>query len=187
MIRDEELCRQVQEGSEAAMEALVHRYHRPVFAYLYRLTYHRQTAEDLTQESFARLLARIGTYRFPQPFRPWLFTIAHNLYKDHCKAAEQRAIPAAEPVSAHVPALVDLSERIAEQAAVSGALRSLEPDQREVVLLRFYQDLKVDDIARVTGVPAGTVKSRLFHAVRKLKALLLDRPDAQEGRDRREA
>lgn len=183
MLHDEELCRQIQAGDDTAMEALVHRYHGPIFAYLYRLLGHRPAAEDLTQETFVHLLTRIQTYRFPQPFRPWLYTIAHNLYRDYCKNAHQRStVPAADTV--HTPDPLDLSERIAERAEVTRALRSLDPPQREVLLLRYYQDLKIDEIARVVGAPPGTVKSRLFGAMQRLRALL--QASDNEGRERRE-
>lgn len=181
MIRDEELCRQVQEGNEAALEALVHRYHRPVFAYLFRLTAHRQTAEDLTQETFTRLLTHIHTYRFPRPFRPWLYTIAHNLYRDHVKAADRRSLPTDEPERVRPSPVVDISEQIAEQAALSQALRSLDQGERAVLLLRFFHGLTSAEAAEVVGVPAGTVRSRLSRAVRKLRDLL-DPSHAQAGR-----
>lgn len=181
MISDEELFRQVQEGSEAAMEALAHRFHRPVFAYLLRLLEHRSAAEDLTQETFARLLVRAHQYRFPEPFKPWLFTIAHNLYRDYCKAhANCTTIPVAEPVS---QAVADLSLRMAERMEVVEAIRALDQPHREVVLLRYYHDLTVDGIATVLGVPAGTVKSRLFHAMQKLRSILAP----EEGGHSREA
>lgn len=181
MISDEELFRQVQDGNEAAMEALVHRFHRPVFGYLYRLLEQRSAAEDLTQETFARVLVRAHQYRFPEPFKPWLFTIAHNLYRDHCKSyANSATIPVAEPVSQSVP---DLSLHMAERMEVIEAVRSLDQPHREVVLLRYYHDLKVDGIAAVLGVPAGTIKSRLFHAMQKLRSLLAP----EEGGNRREA
>jgi RNA polymerase sigma-70 factor (ECF subfamily) len=160
----------------------VHRYHRPVFAYLYRLCGQQQTAEDLTQETFARLLTRMQSYRFPQPFKPWLYTIAHNLFKDHCKRAANRMdLPAAvQPDGMHSP--IDLSERIAERMAVTAALQAMEPQAREVLLLRFSQDLKVDEIAVIVGVPPGTIKSRLFNAVQKMRTLL-----QSEGRGRHES
>lgn len=180
MIYDEELCQQVQEGSEAALEALVHRHHQPLFAYLYRLMGNRSAAEDLTQEAFVRMMTRIGTYRFPEPFRPWLYTIAHNLFKDHCKAAyNQTTIPTADPVPDAFPEPIDLVGRMTERAEVMSAIRALEPAQREVLLLRYYQDLKVEEIARVLGIPSGTVKSRLFGAMRKLRGLLT--PDQAAG------
>mgnify|MGYP000922519478 FL=1 len=181
LLRDEELCRQIQEGSESALEALVHRYHGPVFAYLYRLTGHRQTAEDLTQETFTRLMTQIHTYHFPRPFRPWLYTIAHNLYRDHVKAASRRAYPSADPERGQPPRLIDLSEQITEQAALSQALRSLEDGERAVLLLRFYQGLTSEEVGRVLGIPAGTVRSRLSRAVRKLRDLL-EPASSQEGR-----
>lgn len=183
MICDEELCRQIQAGDEAAMEALVHRYHRPVFAYLYRLLGHRSAAEDLTQETFTRLISRIGHYRFPQPFKPWLYTIAHNLYKDYCKQSANRSTrPTAEPISPNVAEPYDISERIADRAEVIDAVRTLDPALQEVLLLRYYHDLKVDEIAAVVGAPSGTVKFRLFNSLQKLRRLLLG-----EGRQELEA
>lgn len=186
LIRDEELCLQIQEGNEAALEALVHRYHRPIFAYLYRLTGHRQTAEDLAQETFTRLMVQVHAYRFPRSFKPWIYTIAHDLYRDHVKSGAARTYPTAEPVPEQ-PGLVDLSERIAEQAALNQALRALEPEEREVLLLRFYQDLTSDEIAHVLAIPAGTVRSRLFRTMRKLKGLLLEPATPGERRDQHRA
>jgi RNA polymerase sigma factor (sigma-70 family) len=182
LIRDEELGRQLQAGNEAAMEALVHRYHRPIYAYLYRLTGHREVAEDLAQETFIRLLTRIGEYQPDRPFRPWLYTIAHNLYKDYCRAAEQRALPSPEPIPQETPSPIDLTERIAEQAEVAAAVGALGEGEREVLVLRYWGDLKVDQIAAITGIPPGTVKSRLFHAIQKLKRRLLQ--PAHERRNR---
>lgn len=164
------------------MEALVHRYHRQIFAYHYRLSGHRQTAEDLTQESFVRIISRIHAYRFPQPFSPWAYTIAHNLFKDHLRGAEQRAVPAGQLAREESRHVLDLSEHIAQQAEINSALHRLDDQHREAVLLRFFHDLKVDEIARVTGVAPGTVKSRLFTAIRRLRDLLL-----REGRERRDA
>lgn len=186
MISDEDLCRQVQDGNEAALEALVHRHHRPIFAYLYRLLGNRSAAEDLTQETFARLLTRIDAYCHPRPFRPWLFTIAHNLYKDYCKNHYNRStVLMAESATMAAPEPFDLSERIAQRAEVITAVRSLDPPLREVLVLRHYHDLKVDEIAAVLSVPPGTVKYRLFRALQKLRDLFRAQNPA-EGRHQRE-
>lgn len=131
-------------------------------------------------------MTRMRTYRFPQPFRPWLYTIAHNLYKDHCKNIYARTtFPSPEPRRAEATEPVDLSGRIAERAEVLQALAELDPAHRDVLVLRYYQDLKVDEIARVLGVPSGTVKSRLFGAMEKLKHRLLDTPAARAERSER--
>src|SRR5438270_225797 len=79
MITDEELFREWQSGSTAALEILVQRYHAPLLAYLFRLLGDLQLAEDLVQEFFARLVRDVRTYHYPRPFRPWLYAIAHHL------------------------------------------------------------------------------------------------------------
>ena len=154
MVRDEELCRQLQVGNEAAMEALVHRHHRAIFVYLYRMTGDAHTAEDLAQEAFIRLCTRIVSYRYPSPFLPWLYTIAHNLYKDWRKNAYQRnVVPTEHP--ADQSDMLDLTERLANRAEVSRALASLDEPHRTALVLRYYQDLTVPQIAQIEGVLAA--------------------------------
>lgn len=171
MVRDEELCRQLQGGNEVAMEALVHRHHRAIFAFLYRLTGDAHAADDLAQESFIRLCTRIGSYRYPEPFLPWLYTIAHNLYKDWRKNAYQRRVlPLERPEPPE--RTIDLTERHAERTEVVRALGRLDEIHRSALVLRYYQDLTVPQIARIEGVPEGTIKSRLSTAIRRLRELL---------------
>lgn len=182
MVTDEMLGQKMQDGDEAAVEALVSRHHRAIFAYLYRLTGDRPTAEDLTQETFARLLTRIDSYSFPRPFKPWLYTIAHNLFRDHCKKADNRlacpdAIPD-HPPSAEPPSLLD---RIVQRSEVLTALHELAPPFREVLILRYYHDLKVDDIAAILAIPSGTVKYRLSTAFERLRNQLVDESMREEG------
>jgi len=181
MIRDEELCRQMQEGNEAALEALVHRHQQAVFAYLYRMTGDAHTADDLTQESFIRLCTRIHSYRYPEPFRPWLYTISANLQKDWRKNAYHRHVLPQEPPDG--PSPVDLLDRFASRAEVVDALNQLDDGHRSVLYLRFYHDLTVEQIARVEGIPAGTVKSRLSTALRRLRQYLTAERGVQNATD----
>ncbi|HWI61201.1 MAG TPA: RNA polymerase sigma factor [Symbiobacteriaceae bacterium] len=184
MIRDEELCRQLQAGNEAAMEALVHRHHRAIFAFLYRQTGDAHTADDLAQECFIRLCTRIGSYRYPDPFLPWLYTIAHNLYKDWRKNAWQRkVVPLEQPEPSSGTAPIDLLERYADRAEVVRALGALDEAHRSALVLRYYQDLTVPQIARIEGVPEGTVKSRLSIALRRLRDLLSRERGVQNATD----
>lgn len=181
MVRDEELCHQLQEGSEAAMEALVHRHQHGVFSLLYRLSGDVYAADDLTQETFLRLCTRIGSYRYPEPFLPWLYTIAHNLYRDWRKNAYQRRVVTQE--SPEAPGPVDLLDRVAQRSDVVQALHRLSEHHRTALVLRFYHDLTVEQIARMEGVPAGTVKSRLSTAIRQLRDLLTKERRAQDATD----
>jgi RNA polymerase sigma-70 factor, ECF subfamily len=181
MIRDEELARQLQDGNEAAMEALVHRHHRSLYAYLYRLTGDAATADDLAQECLIRVCTRISSYRFPEPFLPWLFAIAQNLCRDWQKSAYHRRVVPGEPPEQ--PGPVDLLDRFAARAEVASALQALAPAHRSTLVLRYYHDLTVDQIARVEGIPAGTVKSRLSDAIKRLRTYLTAERRAGHGND----
>lgn len=165
---DEVLYQQVRHGDEAALAELVTRYHTPIYRFLYRYTSDSALADDLAQETFIRLLAFRGTPR--AHFRPWLYTIAINLARDHFRSAVYRY----EPLSFDDEAeqIVDDSLPESAHSDVVAALMKLPPIQREVILLRFYHDLKLEEIADITGAPLGTVKSRLFHALKGLKGFL---------------
>lgn len=122
-LTDELLARELQQGSEAALESLVHRYHRQVHAYLYHLTGDGPTADDLTQEAFIRLCT---TYHYPDSFRAWVYAVAHNLCPDHAKSAYQRrVVPGERPPDPGGPSPLDLLERQVERQAVVDALAGL--------------------------------------------------------------
>lgn len=178
MISDEELYRRLLGGDEGALEALVHRYHGPLLGFLYRQTGDRYLAEDLVQEAFTRLITYRG--QVPQRFRAWAFTIAANLARDHLRSAYHRREQAdafdvwgeterSALLTDSSPGADELLLRDADRREVVEALQFLSPTHRETVILRFYHDLRIDEVAEVTGVPAGTVKSRLFHALKQLK------------------
>ena len=98
---DEQLALRVQQGHASELAVLVERHHSLLLGFLYRMTgSDRALAEDLTQEAFLRALRAIGQYRYPRPFKPWLYAIATNLARDHYKRAETR-------YTAHAAALDD--------------------------------------------------------------------------------
>jgi RNA polymerase sigma-70 factor (ECF subfamily) len=177
LISDEELYALVLKSDEGALEALVDRYAAPLLGFLFRLTDSAEQAQDLLQETFLRLVRYSGAP--PERFRPWVYTIARNLAYDSLRARGHQDI-SLDPIEDMVEAGpgdetgVEPDALRAEQAAsVARALQALPPAQREVVVLRFYQDLSLEEIAGVTNAPLGTVKSRLFHGLRALKGLLL--------------
>lgn len=175
MIADEELLREWQQGSAGALEALVQRYHAPMLAHLARLTGDAHLAEDLTQETFVRLVRDAHSYRYPRPFKPWFYTIARNLARNHWQSANYRCedIGAAH-AARHEPAAGELDpaawlERLERRQGLQAALAGLSFEQREVLSLRFGQEMSVAETAAVLGVPPGTVKSRVFTALRRLR------------------
>jgi len=175
--RDEALYHRVLSGDRQALADLVERYYAPLLAFLTRLTGQPQIAEDLVQESFIRMLKYHGSA--PLSFRPWAYRIAHNLARDHFRSSKVRREIASdldEALEDDPVGETQDAERIAIQAdnraQVAALLQRLPAHQREVLVLRFYHDLPLEEIAEITGAPLGTVKSRLFHGLLRARQVL---------------
>lgn len=174
---DEHLFEAVVGGDMPALTILVERYQQELTGYLNRLVgADWALAQDLAQETFLRVL-RQPTTRGERPFRPWLYTIATNLARDHFKsgAARLSAPLAAEQESALVdaaPGPEDYALRSEQRAALVIALNLLSVDYRAVLWLRFYAGLSLAEIAATLDVPLGTVKWRLFTGLQRLRSVL---------------
>ena len=164
---EEDLMAVAMTGDHVALGTLVTRHHRPLFAYLYRLTGGDQPlAEDLVQETLLRVV-RQRTYKPGRPFRPWLYAIATNLARDHfASAAARHATPG--DADALLRRLPDGGQGPEEWALtrergdeVRAALDGLGDEYRVVLLLRYYQEFSLQEIADALHIPLGTVKSRL--------------------------
>lgn len=189
MTADEELFREWQEGSAGALEALVRRHHAPLLAHLTRLTGSPELAEDLAQETLLRLVRDSHSYRYPRPFLPWLYAIARHLALNHYHSAyHRRVVLGAElPESASPePDPAEWLERWERREGLRAALAELSFEQREVLSLRFGQELSTEETAAVLSIPAGTVKSRTFTALRRLRECLARAEERTEaGSDER--
>lgn len=177
MRTDEYLAHGVQQGRRNDLAELVERHHSPLIGYLYRLSGgDRALAEDLAQEVFLRVLRSITQYRYPYPFKPWLYQIATNLARDHFKRAESRYVVAMPDDAALFPSESQPEDTFlcsAEAQSVAEAIQSLPLHQREAVVLRYYQELSLAEIADVLTIPLGTVKSRLSLGIQHLREKLL--------------
>jgi RNA polymerase sigma factor (sigma-70 family) len=170
VLDDETLYQQVLSKDEAALVELVSRYHNAIYKFLYRYSGDAALADDIAQETFIRLI----NFRGPSPrcFRAWVYTIAANLIRDHFRSAGYRYEQATDFEDGVEPT-ADHDDLVGhEHDDVLAALAKLSPEHRETILLRFYHALKLEEIAEITGVPIGTVKSRLFHALKGLKGFL---------------
>jgi len=138
----------------------------------------RADAEDATHDAALTAWRHLGELRDPAKFEAWFGRIVVNGCRDRLRS--RRRLPVHLELDPELPS-PDANEGLARRDALAGAIRSLSADHREVVVLRFYADLTVDQIAARTGVGAGTVKSRLHYALRNLRAAV----DAEdEGRSR---
>jgi len=164
------------------LDELIVRYQHRLLRYLLYLTGNMEVAEDLFQETWMRVLLRGSQYNGNARFDTWLFTIARNLLIDlrrkrtmasldeMCEAAEDER-PFEVPSEAPSPFDHYRSQEDAEH--VTQALLALDPLHREVLVLRFHEDLALDEIATVTNAPLSTVKSRLYRGLAALKPRVL--------------
>ena len=176
MASEETLARLVQEGDPDALHELVEKHHRPLIGYLYNMLGGDQMlAEDLVQETFLRMMRSISTYHYPRPFKTWLYAIATNLAHDHFKRADTRhTIAMPEEFNHHDDTDYPESTMINkhEQEQVSTQIMQLPIHQREAMILRYYQEMPLAEIAQVLDIPIGTVKSRLSLGLRNLRKLM---------------
>jgi RNA polymerase sigma-70 factor (ECF subfamily) len=178
---DAELVRQALGGSQAAYHTLVTRYATPAVNLATRLVHDRALAEELAQEAFVRAFEHLATYDPQRRFSSWFFQILHNLtvdYLRHKRPATLSLDALEEPGHQGIVATSsgNAPDALAEQAALAraldAALSHIRPEYREAVVLRYRQDLSVQEIAQIMGLPQGTVKIYLFRARKELASIL---------------
>ena len=180
---DEALAVEARRGSEDAFRVLVERYERPVYGILLRMVRRVETAEDLAQETFLKAFRALGRFDPERKFSSWLFKIAHNAALDALRREGHEPLSLDAPLSdgdepPELPAdprAENPFERTAGRdlgRALEGALRKLRPQYREILLLRFVEELSYEEMAEVLGAPLGTVKIHLFRARRDLARAL---------------
>jgi len=181
---DAELVRQALAGSQVACHDLVKRYATPAVNVATRLVRNRAVAEELAQEAFARAFERLSTYDQRLRFASWFFQILHNVAIDYLRRKrpstvsldewEESGHPGYRGIEgASTEATPDvLAEQTALASAVDAALYLIRPEYREAVVLRYREDLSVQEVAKIMGLPDGTVKTYLFRARKELGAIL---------------
>lgn len=176
-VSDEELLQQFRHGNKAVLEVLVYRYHKLIYLYIARLMNDSVLAEDLTQECFLRVCSTLQSERIPARFRPWIYRIATNLCRDVWKSsAYQRETLVKDEVLSSLfvdkETVVSILEKQLEREAVIGALQQLPVEERQIVILRFYHQMKLDEMADMMELPLSTVKTKLYKSFRMLAAIL---------------
>lgn len=132
----------------------------------------RADAEDATQDAFVAAWKSWGSLRDPARLEAWFGRILVNVCRDRLRRSRRHGVSDLSDELMASPAGGDIAAAAADRDAVGLGLARLDPDQRIVLILRYYRDLSVDEIAARVGVPAGTVKSRLHYALRDLGVAL---------------
>jgi RNA polymerase sigma-70 factor (ECF subfamily) len=177
---DAELTARILAGSDAAAYELVRRYERPVFNLVVRIVRDAGLAEDLAQDTFLKAFTRLGTYDPSFKFSNWILKIAHNTAIDHVRRGqppatvldENDAAGGLDSLKSPAPGPQLLAERRELAHAFDEAIDELRPEYRELVVLRYHEDLGYEEIADILDLPVGTVKSYLHRARAELAETL---------------
>ena len=186
-LSDAEVVRLANEGRETAFRELVRRYERPVFALVYRMVRNRETAEDLAQDTFVKVLNHIDRYSAEFKFSSWLFKIAHNITIDFLRRKQLATVSLdgsayAETADAVQESALDvasaqespLEEVEARElgSAIERAIGALRPEYRSCVLLRHVEGRSYEEIAATLDLPLGTVKTYIHRGRQELRRAL---------------
>jgi RNA polymerase sigma-70 factor (ECF subfamily) len=169
-LNDQELVQRWQRGEVAAFEALVRRWERPIARFLTHVVGQQDLVPDLCQEVFLRLYLSGWRYRGESAFSTWLYQVALNIARDAGRKRRRDAVPL---VDHDPPSRGPTAEASCEHQELAGAvqqaLRRLPSELREVLVLRHYEGLSFEAMARITGAPASTLKSRFAVALSRMR------------------
>ena len=187
MTREQEsaVVRAVLDGDVNAFEMLVREYEKNVYNLALRMVGNSEDAADMSQEAFIKAYNSLNSFRGDSKFSVWLYRIVSNVCLDFIRSRKRKQTVSlsveddnGEDVELDIADDTQLPERLMDKQltrdAVRRGLASLPPGQRQILLLREIQGLSYDEIAEVLNVEAGTVKSRIFRARKKLSAFLLE-------------
>ena len=173
---ERELTR-LRSGDVEAVAALMERYQHRLYRYLLRLVRQPATAEDLFQQTWLRVMERIKSYNPQHNFEGWLFALAHNLAIDYLRRYRPQSLDEplpsgdsqVETIAGSGPGALELL-LVRERATwLAECVAELPVSFREVLTLRFEEEMRLEEIAVVLGLPLGTVKTRLHRSLKHLR------------------
>ena len=168
-MQDNQAVEKCQRGDQEAFRHLVERYHNVLYGTAILMTGNRGEAEEFVQEAFLSAWRGIRGFKIGRPLKPWLTRILINQVLVGKRRLSIPTTPLADPDEPGAPSVLDDVDAHGDRAVVREAVASLEPDHRQVIVLRYFTDLTVSEIAGSLGVPEGTVKSRISRAIARLK------------------
>lgn len=164
-VSDDELIRRIRLGDESASEELVRRYYSSILRYCRWHCSSLEKAEDLTQETFYRLFRSLSQYQGKKKFKAYLYTIANRLCIDESRKMQAVLLEDEENIVSGRNEICQIEDR----ETIRHLLNRLPPEQREVVILRYGEQLGLAEIAKITGSNMRTVQSRIRYALQVMR------------------
>jgi RNA polymerase sigma-70 factor (ECF subfamily) len=174
-LSEADLIRQARAGNEAAWDSLIQQHQEAVFRLAYLLTGDASDAEDVAQEAFIRAYRSLDRFDSARPWRPWILSITANLARNRRRSIGRYFANLQRFARLNPDPVFSPEGEYAEQQrahALWQAVRRLEMGDQEVIYLRYFLELSVEETAVVLQVAPGTVKSRLHRALHRLRAIV---------------
>lgn len=160
----------IQNGNKDALNKLITEYYQDIFGYFYKFTNDYHQSKDLTQEVFIKMVVNIGKYKPKGEFKNWLFAIASNHLKNYWRSLSRK--PEFGDLSEETPENGNEIDRLTLKSVFLSALNTLPKEQKEAIILRFYNNFTIKEISKITSVKEPTVKARIKYGIEKLKNIL---------------
>ncbi len=179
---DREIINEVLDGNTEIFQLIIFRYQKVIFNYIYRMVKHRQEAEDLAQETFVRVFSKLKRYDHAYEFSTWIYRIALNVCRDFFRRKKFFFFSLQNPVGEEEES--EFADFIAQESfsdpdgvilnqelklEIEKAILRLPVKFREIIVLRHIDGLSYEEIANVTSLPIGTVKTYIYRARKKLQ------------------
>jgi len=166
---DHDLVAALNAGDAAAFDAIYYRYRDRILRLAYRFTANHADAQDVLQETFSYLYKKFPGFRLTASMTTFLYPVVRNLSLEIHRKKRTATTTTSADVLADVPGFAAGDQIDQTRAELAAAMANLSPEHRQTVLLRFVDDLSMEEIAAATAVPVGTVKSRLHHAIAAMR------------------
>lgn len=188
-LSDQELIQEVREGKRRAYTELMHRYQERVYWVARRIVGGHEDADDVTQETFVKAFLALGEFRGDSSFFTWLYRIAVNLSLNTIRKRQVLSyLHESELLGRFLPSHDDPSERVEQEETATlleRAIAQLPEKQRAVFVLRYHDELRYEEIAKILKTSIGGLKANYFHALRKVREHLRNEIQTGEGPDHR--
>jgi len=174
-LTDNAIMMKVKAGELDHMGLLFQRYHRQLYGFLFHMTYQKEASEDMVQQVFYKMLKYRNSFAGTSEFVHWMFAIARNVLKDQGRRKKIAVVGVGvEELADVIPGHSNVEEQLEKKQAAQGlqrAMAKLNDDEREILSLSRFQELKHQEIAQILNISEGAVKVRVHRAMSQLKEI----------------